>query len=309
MEILINVVIFVVSLSALLKGADFFVESAEKIGLSFGISPFVIGATIVGFGTSLPELASSIAAVYAGASEMIVGNVIGSNVFNIAAALALVAIISGNVKLEKDIMTNDIPMLVFSAMLMYFVLADFWISIFEAMILIAGVAIFLLYTLKDDEDKIAKDKRPKAIGKDYLLLLLGVVMVYFGAIYTIDAVVFSAEKLNVSTHLIGLTVVAFGTSLPEIVVSLAAARQGNASMAVGNVLGSNIFNTFAVLGIPRLFGPIKINHEIMVFSLPFMVALTVLLGIISISKRITRWEGLLLLLAFAFYVVEVLKGL
>ncbi len=308
MDILMYVAIFVVSLAALLKGADFFVESAEKIGLSFGISPFVIGATIVGFGTSLPELASSIAAVYAGASEMIVGNVIGSNVFNIAAALALVAIVSGNVKIEKDIMTNDIPMLVFSAMLMYFVLADFHISIFEAFILIGGVAIFLFYTLKDDEDKVDKDKRPKAIGKDYLMLLIGVVMVYYGAVYTIEAVVFFAEKMNVSTHLIGLTVVAFGTSLPEIVVSLAAARQGNASMAVGNVLGSNIFNTFAVLGIPRLFGPIEINHEIMKFSMPFMVALTVLLGIISISKRITRWEGLLLLLAFAFYVVEVLKG-
>lgn len=309
MDILMNIAIFVVSLTALLKGADFFVESAEKIGLSFGISPFVIGATIVGFGTSLPELASSIAAVYAGASEMIVGNVIGSNVFNIAAALALVAIVSGNVKIEKDIMTNDIPMLVFSAMLMYFVLADFYISIFEAIILIAGVLIFLLYTLKDDDDKVDKDKRPKATGKDYMMLLLGVVMVYFGAVYTIEAVVFFAQKLNVSTHLIGLTVVAFGTSLPEIVVSLAAARQGNASMAVGNVLGSNIFNTFAVLGIPRLFGPIEINHEIMKFSMPFMVALTVLLGIISISKRITRWEGLLLLLAFAFYIVEVLKGI
>ncbi len=308
MDILINVLIFVVSLTALLKGADFFVDSAEKIGLSLGISPFVIGATIVGFGTSLPELASSIAAVYAGASEMIVGNVIGSNVFNISAALALVAIISGNVKLEKDIMTNDIPMLVFSSMLMYFVLYDFNISIFESFIFVAGVVIFLLYTLKDDEDKKAKDERPKAVAKDYILLIVGLAMVYYGAIYTIDAVVFFAEKLSVSPHLIGLTVVAFGTSLPEIVVSLAAARQGNASMAVGNVLGSNIFNSFAVLGIPRLFGKIEINHEILQFSLPFMVALTVLLAIISISRRITRWEGWLMLLAFAFYVVEVLKG-
>lgn len=308
MDILINVLIFVVSLTALIKGADFFVSSAEKIGLSFGISPFVIGATIVGFGTSLPELASSIAAVYAGASEMIVGNVIGSNVFNISAALALVAIVSGNVKLEKDIMTNDIPMLVFSSMLMYFVLYDFHISYFESFILIAGVVIFLLYTLKDDEDKVDKDKRPKAISKDYLILAGGMVMVYFGAIYTIDSVVFFAEKMNVSTHLIGLTVVAFGTSLPEIVVSLAAARQGNASMAVGNVLGSNIFNSFAVLGIPRFFGDIEINHEILKFSLPFMVSLTVLLAIISISKRITRWEGWLMLLAFAFYIVEVLKN-
>ena len=309
MDILINIIIFVLSLTALLKGADFFVDSAQKIGLSFGISPFVIGATIVGFGTSLPELASSIAAVYAGASEMIAGNVIGSNVFNIAAALALVSIVSGNVKIEKNIMNNDVPMLVFSAMLMYFVLEDFSISIFEALILIVGVAIFLLYTLKDDEDKVSKEERPDASVKDYLILLAGGVLVYFGAVYIIDAVVFFAEKMNVSTHLIGLTIVAFGTSLPEIVVSFAAARQGNASMAVGNVLGSNIFNSFAVLGIPRLFGPIEINHEIMKFSLPFMLALTVLLGIISITRRITRWEGFLLLLAFAFYIVEVLKDI
>ncbi len=309
MDVLINVVIFVVSLTALLKGADFFVDSAEKIGLSLGISPFVIGATIVGFGTSLPELASSVAAVYAGASEMIVGNVIGSNVFNISAALALVAIVSGEVKFEKDIMTNDIPMLVFSSMLMYFVLYDLTISLFESLIFVAGVIIFLFYTLKDDADKVSKDRRPKAAGKDYLLLLLGMVMVYFGAIYTIQAVVFFAEKLDVSTHLIGLTIVAFGTSLPEIVVSLAAAKQGNASMAVGNVLGSNIFNSFAVLGIPRFFGRIEVNEEVLKFSLPFMVALTILLAIISISKRITRWEGWLMLLAFAFYLVEVLKAI
>lgn len=309
MSLGIYVIIFVVSLFGLIKGADFFVDSAEKIGLSLGISPFVIGATIVGFGTSLPELASSIASVYAGASEMIVGNVIGSNVFNVAVALALVAIIAGEIEFEKDIMNNDIPMLIFSSFLMYFVLYDLEISIFEAILLLLGVVIFLLYTLKDDEDRVGKDKRPKAIGKDYLLLLVGMGLIYFGAVYTIEAVVYFAEELNVSQNLIGLTVVAFGTSLPEIVVSLTAVKQGSASMAVGNVLGSNIFNTFAVLGIPRFFGKVEVNPEILKFSLPFMVALSLLLATMSISRKITRWEGWLLLLFFGFYLVEVLKGL
>ena len=309
MSLGIYAIIFVVSLFGLIKGADFFVDSAEKIGLSLGISPFIIGATIVGFGTSLPELASSIASVYAGASEMIVGNVIGSNVFNVAVALALVAIIAGEIEFEKDIMNNDIPMLIFSSFLMYFVLYDLEISIFEAILLLLGVVIFLLYTLKDDEDRVGKDKRPKAIGKDYLLLLVGMGLIYFGAVYTIEAVVYFAEELNVSQNLIGLTVVAFGTSLPEIVVSLTAVKQGNASMAVGNVLGSKIFNTFAVLGIPRFFGKVEVNPEILKFSLPFMVALSLLLATMSISRKITRWEGWLLLLFFGFYLVEVLKGL
>ncbi len=309
MSLGIYAIIFVVSLFGLIKGADFFVDSAEKIGLSLGISPFIIGATIVGFGTSLPELASSIASVYAGASEMIVGNVIGSNVFNVAVALALVAIIAGEIEFEKDIMNNDIPMLIFSSFLMYFVLYDLEISIFEAILLLLGVVIFLLYTLKDDEDRVGKDKRPKAIGKDYLLLLVGMGLIYFGAVYTIEAVVYFAEELNVSQNLIGLTVVAFGTSLPEIVVSLTAVKQGSASMAVGNVLGSNIFNTFAVLGIPRFFGKVEVNPEILKFSLPFMVALSLLLATMSISRKITRWEGWLLLLFFGFYLVEVLKGL
>ncbi len=309
MEILLNGVILIVSLAALLKGADFFVEAAQRIGLSIGISPFVIGATIVGFGTSLPELASSVAAVYAGASEMIVGNAIGSNVFNIAASLALVAIVAGNVRFEKNIMNNDIPMLVLSAFLMYFILYDLDISIFEALILVAGVTIFLLYTLQDDEDKIAKSERPKMRTRDIGLFLLGIVMVYFGAEYTIDSAVYFARAFHVSHHLIGLTVIAFGTSLPELVVSLAAARTGSASMAVGNVMGSNIFNSFAVLGFPRFFGDIKINPEVLQFSLPFMIALTLLLAIISITQRITRWEGWLMLLFFAFYLVEVLKSI
>lgn len=306
MDFITYIIIFIVSLAGLVKGADFFVVSAEKIGLSWGISPFVIGATIVGFGTSLPELASSIAAVYAGASEMIVGNVIGSNVFNISMALAIVAIVSGNVKFEKDIMNNDVPMLVFSSFLMYFILYDLKISLFESIILLLGVLIFLLYTLRDDKGDDVK--RPKVAGKEYALLFLGLVMVYFGAEYTLNSVVYFAEKLQVSPHLIGLTVVAFGTSLPEIVVSVTAARQGNASMAVGNVLGSNIFNSFAVLGIPRFFGEIKVNQEILSFSLPFMIALTILLAIMSISRKITKWEGWLMLLFFAFYLVEVLKN-
>lgn len=297
---------FVASLAALLWASDRFVDAAEKIGLSLGISPFIIGVTIIAFGTSLPELASSIAAVFVGESEIVVGNVVGSNITNILLVLGLVAIVSKSVKLNFRVMDIDIPLLVGSAFLLWFILQDQKVSVIEALLLLVGLVIFLINTFKG-EDNEEKSERTKADWKQYVFLVLGAGLVYLGATYTIVAIQQISTILQISSEVIALSLVALGTSLPEVVVSVTAAAKKKSAIAVGNVLGSNIFNTYAVMGIPALMGDLKIPDNILTFSLPFMVAITVLFGIICVSNKISRWEGVMLVLFYCYFFIELVK--
>lgn len=287
------------SLFVLIKGSDWFVDSAERIGLSLGVSPFIIGVTIVAFGTSLPELASSISAVLNDNSEIVAGVVIGSNITNILLVLGLVATVGRVVKMDYDIMDIDMPMLIGSALLLWFCMADQQISTFEAVIFLFALAIFLLNSLTgtDRSDLV----RPKATWRDFLLLALGSVFVKYGADFTINAINALAEDFDMQTIVLAQTLVALGTSLPEVAVSITAALKGKPGIAVGNVLGSNIFNTYAVISIPSFFGDLVISDDTISFYLPFMVACTLLFATISIGGRITKWEGYLLLLLYIYF--------
>lgn len=308
MDIILNLVIFVVSLGLLLKSADFFIDSAEEIGLSLGISPFIIGVTIVAFGTSLPELATSLISVFEGKSEIVVSNVVGSNITNIALVLGLVVTIVGTIKVPEGLWKIDLPFLIGSAFFMWLILQDAQFSLFEAILFLVALVVFLVYSLNSDEDN-DDDFRESASPKTYLILIAAGVGVYFGANYTIDSIIKMSTKMGISEDVISLSMVALGTSLPEVIVSLNAARKGKTSIAIGNVLGSNIFNTYAVMGIPAFFGTLKIPQESVVdFSLPIMVIMTLLFAIMTISKGISRWEGLVLLLFYAFYLVELFKS-
>ena len=300
MELLLQAGIFIASIAALLWASDRFVEAAERIGLSFGISPFIIGVTIVAFGTSLPELATSIVAVLDGTPEIVIGNVVGSNITNIALVLGLTAVVVKNIDLGDSLWKVDIPFLWGSAFLLYLAVMDADLSIFEAVLFLGGIAIFLGYSLKD-QDRPDKADRPAAGIKDYLLLLAGGAIVSLSATGVISAITTIANILNIAPSVIALSAVALGTSLPEVAVSLAAARRGQASIAVGNAVGSNIFNTFIVMSIPRFFGPLTIPPDVISIYLPLMVIMTVLLGIMSNDNKITRWEGAVLLLFFVWY--------
>ncbi len=299
-DLLLQIGLFIVSLAALLWASDRFVEAAERIGLSLGISPFIIGVTIVAFGTSLPELATSIVAVLDGTPEIVIGNVVGSNITNIALVLGLTAVVVNNIELEYNLWHIDIPFLWGSSFLLYFAVSDGNLSIFEAFLFLGGIAIFLAYSLKD-QDRPNKEDRPGASWKDYLLLLGGVAIVSLSATGVIEAITNISTLLNIAPTVIALSAVAIGTSLPEVAVSLAAARKGKASIAVGNVIGSNIFNVFVVMAIPRFFGPLTIPAEILTVYLPLMIAMTVLMGVMSNNRKITRWEGWMLLLFFGWY--------
>ncbi|MFK7948483.1 MAG: calcium/sodium antiporter [Saprospiraceae bacterium] len=310
MDLLLWPGIFIVSLAFLVKASDWFVNGAETIGIALGIPPFIVGVTIVAVGTSLPELASSISAVFAGSTDIVAGNAIGSNITNIVLVMGLVAIFSKQkIEIKRDIMDVDIPMLVASALLLWFLIADLNFTMLDAAMLIAGMFIFLAYTFTksgDDEEEITRQK----IGWQTIALVIGSgALIYFSANYTVMAIQEISDLLGIGTGVIALSLVALGTSLPEVLVSVTAARKGNTEIAFGNVIGSNIFNTFAVMGIPRFLGPIEIPASIIEFSLPMMVGITIFFAIICLSRRISRFEGMFLLLFYLVFMIGLFSNI
>jgi len=305
MGLLTYILIFVVALTVLLIASDKFIESAEKIGLSFGISPFVIGVTIVAFGTSLPELATSIACVFSGTSEIVAGNVIGSNITNILLVLGLTVVIGKQIVLDFDIMDTDMPLLIGSSFFLYFVIADQQVSIIEAGIFLAALVVFLMNSFGNTDNE--SSDVDKVEPKQYLFVILGALFVFLGAKYTIFAIEQISLIAEISPDIIALTGVAIGTSLPEVIVSISAAKKGKHAIAVGNVLGSNLFNTFAVMSIPRFFGDLTISDLTVEFSAPFMVAVSFMFLMVPLSRKINRTEGYILLLFYVFFIYSLVK--
>lgn len=295
------IAMFVVALFFLLKSSDFFVDSAEKIGLSFGISPFIIGVTIVAFGTSLPELATSIVSVVSGNSSIVGGTVIGSNITNILLVLGATLIVGKSIKLEHNIWDKDMPFLLISALFTYFALLnDGKLSFVEGILFCLGLVFFLMSSLKKEKTD-ENFERPEVGAKDYIILVISAAVVSVGANYVVEAISKLSEIAGVSAEVISLSVLALGTSLPEVMVSIAAARKGKSAMAVGNVLGSNVFNTYAVLGISRLFGELSFSQEMLDFSIPFMIGMTVVFAMTCISGKINKWEGSMMILFYVYY--------
>jgi len=311
MDLVFYPILFVAALALLIKGSDWFIESAEQIGLALGISPYVIGVTIVAAGTSLPEMASSVAAIYQGESSIVAGNVVGSNIANVLLILGCVAVFGKAIRVDSEVVNVDLPILILTAFLMVFIMLDAKVSLIEALMLLVCLIIFLLNSFQadDDDEKLEKEKREKISARTILFLILGGVSVYFGADYTILAISKISLELGVTPDFIALTVVAFGTSLPELVVSLNAAKRGNTGIAVGNVVGSNIFNTCAVVGVARMFGDLEVPMNVTSFGLYFMLAITIGFGVMAWSNRITKWEGAIMLVMYMFFITELSKDL
>jgi len=299
---LIQVLIFLGSLAVLVKASDYFIDSAEKIGLSFGISPFIVGVTIIAFGTSLPELATSVASVLRGQSEIVVANVVGSNITNILLVLGLTAAVGKRIIIDDDLLDTDMPVMIIGAFFLWFVLRDLEVSYFEASLFILGLVFFLMKSFFLDRDD--ETQKVSASPVQYLILVAAGALVALSANWTIGALENISIALNINPELIALSMIALGTSLPEVVVSIQAARRGKSAIAVGNVLGSNIFNTFAVIAIPRFIGRLEIPPSMLDFSVPFMVATSVIFLVVILNKKITRWEGLVLIVLYLYYLGE-----
>lgn len=303
MELIIWTGVLILSLAVLVVASDFFVEGAEKIGLGLGMSPFLVGVMIVGFGTSLPELVSSVVAVYGNHSEIVIGNALGSNITNIFLVLGIGAVVGKKFDVRYNLMRIDLPFLTGSSLILAFMVYDKNFTFGETLVCLVALVFYFWSTFNsDDNDEDLDSEILKAGAKDWIKVVVSGVMIFVGAKYTVDSVVSVADILQIGSEIIALSAVALGTSLPEVMVSISAARQGKSEMIVGNIIGSNIFNTFGVMGVAGLTGKLIIPENIVSFSLPVFVASTFMYFVITKDQKINRDEGLLLLVFYVFYI-------
>jgi len=305
MSFFVWITIFLVSLFVLVKASDYFTNSAEKIGVYLGLPSFIVGVTIVAIGTSLPELASSIIAVLKNSSEIVVGDVLGSNITNIFLVLGLAAVINKRLVTTYELVSVDLPLLVGSAFLLGITISDGNFSIFEAILCLVLLFLYLGYTIsiqKNNQSKILKGWNIKHI----FILPCSILFIYFGAKYTVLSIVKLSAMFKIGKEIIAASALALGTSLPELTVSIIAAKKGNSAMAIGNVLGSNIFNSFGVMGISALFGTLTIPSSAISFLLPIMIIASLLYFFVTQDKEITQWEGWLFLVFYIFFIGKLL---
>ena len=304
--------IFLTSMGALIYGANHIIIESERIALHFNISSFVIGATLVAVGTSLPEMGASIAASSAGKSDMAVANVLGSVTFNISLVLGLIFLIAKNLKPKRDLFQNDSAWSLFPLMAFIIMAYDGEIGSFEGsmfLLLMVGYLLFLSKDVKSIENEVNNElsKEKFAWGKTIVLLLIGFTLVIIGANYTIESASTIARSLGVTEWVISLILIAFGTSLPELVVSIAAARKGNADMIIGNIIGSNVANFTIVLGSAALVNPLTIDFSKNGYDILCAATASFMLVFITANKLYNKSAGIGLLVIIALMLHNSLK--
>ncbi len=294
------ILIFVVSLALLVFSADKFIYFSEKIGLALGIPSFVIGVTVVALGTSLPELVSSIVAILNDEPGIVIGNVVGSNITNILLVLGMVGLIAKRFTISFNFKKIDLPFFIIATAFLLYSCWDQEFTITEAIISLVILVAYLVITLSSGKD-LSDDISPNLKPIYFLWLLLAGVGIYLGAKYNVDSVISIGEKINIPPAIIALTAVALGTSLPELFVSIAAIRKNNAEIAVGNVLGSNIFNALLIMGVPRLVGRLEIPDSVAVLSLPTLIVASLLFILFTWNKKVNWIHGLILLVGYCAF--------
>ncbi|MBO6518074.1 MAG: calcium/sodium antiporter [Bacteroidia bacterium] len=310
---LIPFAIFAVSLFGLILASKYFTEAAERIGLSLKMSPFMVGVVIVAVGTSLPELISGVIASVNGHSEIVIGNVLGANISNIFLILGMTTLIARrSIQLGKEYIFIDLHFMLGSATLLILFLLDGTISRIEGVALLAGFLIYQVYLVRsekpDEMPTLNDEKTVKKLThvkwKDIGIVAITAFGIFLGAKFTVQSIVDMAHAMEVDEALISLTVLSLGTTLPELAVSVSAARAGNPEIAVGNILGSCIFNSFTVTGVASIIQPIELAMNYTKTSMIFLIVAAVFFYLLSQDKKVSKWEGMLFLL---FYVVFVLK--
>lgn len=322
MLLLWNILLLIVGFVLLIKGADFFVVGASRIAQRFGIPEIVIGLTIVAFGTSAPEAAISISAAVQGNTGIAIGNILGSNILNILIILGLTACISG-LPVARNTVKYEIPfVIIVSAVLLVMASTAGELNRFAGIVLWVLFIIFFIYLIviskKENSQEVLpeaqqeiKEVRKKGGIKELLAALLltlgGLAAVVFGSNLAIEGATFIAKFFGMSDRLIGLTIVALGTSLPELVTSVTAARKGNTDIAIGNIVGSNIFNILFVLGTTALIAPVPFESKFIVDGI-ICIASAVMLFLLVLNKdrRLKRSGGALMLCSYGAYFVYLL---
>ena len=325
---IVFIILFFIGLFIVIKSAKFLVDGASKIAFLLGVSPFFIGLTIVAFGTSSPELVVSIVSALKGSTSLAFGNIIGSNIFNIAVILALSAIISP-LPIYSNTLWKEIPLSFVSALVVFILglnkIVDKHnfdqllsieknqigeITLSKGLILLIFFIIFLYYTFgiaKNKTKELDLDDNIKnlSIKKSIFYIFIGLAGLIIGSRLVVQNAVNLAVALKISEKIIGLTLVAIGTSIPEVATSLVAAFKRNSDIAVGNIIGSNIFNTFFILGTTALLKPIPIFAKDLI-DLGVMVFVTFFLFLsyfLFHRKYLDRWEGIILIITYIFYFI------
>lgn len=336
-----NIVVLLIGLLLLVKGSDVFVSSASAIAKKLGVSEFIIGLTLVAIGTSIPELASSMAASLSHSSGIVIGNVVGSNIANIALIVGCAAIIS-EVKTHSQMIQRDGYIMLFAFILFLVLAFDLQLSRTEASILILLYVAYIFFLFEETSkyegkfyfkefityfvkfkyvktmnqrirtginnhnsgDEQENNKEHSDIYKDLLILAFSGIAVILGAKYFVEQAIFFAQLFQLPDTFIGITMVAIGTSLPELMVTISAARKGYGNIAIGNVIGSNITNILLVLGISAFVFPLEITGLSIMFTIPFMIIISVvLLWFIHTHWEIRRIEGMALLLLYLIFLI------
>lgn len=305
-------VLFLAGIGLLIVGADLLVRGASRIALAAGISPLVVGLTVVAFGTSAPEMAVSVKAAFLGQSDIAYGNVVGSNIFNVLFILGLSALVAP-LLVDRQLMRRDVPIMIGASLLLPALALDGRIGRLDGALLFAGILAYTAYsvvksrreaTARREAEPDAKPGPTASAAVNVLLVLGGLAMLVLGARWLVGGAVEFARALGVSELVIGLTIVAAGTSLPEVATSVLAALRGQREIAVGNVVGSNVFNVLAVLGLTGLVAPggIPVAPQALTFDTPVMIAAALAcLPIFFTGHVIARWEGGLFLFFYAAY--------
>jgi len=293
--------VFIFSLSLLIFFSNWFTEGSAKVARRIGVSKFIIGVIIIGFGTSLPELATSVHASIIGSSGIAVGNVVGSNIANIALVLGLTCFIRPII-IRKDIELKEgmisLLLILFAS---FFVLYNRDVVRIEGFIFLSLFILYIRYALKNPANNKAPQYEDK-IWKPALQVIGGLTGVLLGSFFLVRSAITLANFIGVPESIIGLTMVAIGTSVPELVVAIAAARKGYATMVLGNIIGSNIMNMLLVLGTASIVMPLTVDTKIATMALPLMLFLVLLLVVFMKTKReIGRWQGFILLSLYTLF--------
>jgi cation:H+ antiporter len=314
-----NYIFLIIGFALLIKGADFFVEGSSKIAQALKVSPLLIGLTIVAFGTSSPEATVSIAAALDGSAGVALGNVVGSNIFNITLVVGLTALINP-LKVENETIRKEIPFTLVASITLLVVISDIslqslsenFISRGDGFILLLFFTIFLYYIFevaRKSRDQIKEESpssEPISWGKNSLLTIAGLAAIIFGGDIVVDNATAIALSFGMSETLVGLTIVAVGTSLPELITSITAAIKKQSDIAIGNIVGSNIFNILFVLGTASVISPLAVDSKIFI-DVGLMIILTGILLIFSRTHfKVGKVEGFFLVIAYVAYAIYII---
>ena len=312
----LQIVIYIICGSAgLFIGAESLVRGSSSLALRFGISPLIVGLTVVAFATSSPELVVSIKAAIEGNSGIVVGNVVGSNICNIGLILGIAALISP-MRVKTQLVKREIPILIGVSLILFFVLLTGSVSRIIGVFFVIGIILYIVLgymyaiqekneqnAIKEFEDGIPK--KPYSFPFSIILIIVGLGLLVLGSNLFVDGAVAAANKLGVSDTVIGLTVVALGTSLPELITSIVASIKNENDIAIGNAVGSNVFNILSILGISSIIHPIT-NSGITIIDLSIMMAFTIVIfPLCRTDFSLKRWEGAFLFAGYAAYIIYI----